>query len=213
MKLPESTTNAQLLTIMMQRLGDRKSPELRARVLFELNQRIAQLEQGPTLPWFLQSIWTFPVVGGQRSYALPGEFLRELEEGRLLIWNGSVALGESTKVGYEELPLETGLPTNYALFGESLYFGGVPDRDYTATLDHFVSSDPISDNAALVTNPWLINGFNYVSLYALRLVAQFHTQNAELAARFDLELRDAADRFWRMVETRQHINRRYQIED
>lgn len=197
---------------MMQRLGERKSPELRARLLFEMNQRIAQLEQGPTMPWFLQKVWSFQLAEGQQAVALPSDFLREMEEGRCIVRADGALLGESKKVAYEDLSLDVGPPTQYALFGESFY-SSPADRIYDCTLDYYGATLPVADNEAVVTNSWLIFAFNFVSLYTLRLVAQFHVQNAELAARFDLELRDAADRFWRLVEGRQHANREYKIED
>jgi hypothetical protein len=213
MKLSTTVTNAQVLDNMMHRLGNRTSAELRGRVLYELNNRVDLLESGPTLPWFLESVHEFSTTSGVRRYTLPTGFIREPERGRLLVSRDGVALGESEKTDYDDLCLETGEPTQYALYGEWLYLGAVPNVVYDCEWNYFSESADVVDNTQIVSNPWLINAYEVTTLMALRGVAQFQIQDMDMAMRFQGELSDAKDRFWRLVEARQHSGRSYKIED
>lgn len=212
MKLSPTVTNSDMFSNLMRRLGDRKSAELRSSVVFELNNRINALEMGPTLPWFLEGEYSFTAALGVRKYDLPSDFLREPEDGRLLISQDAVTLGEATKVDYDELTLTPGQPTQYALYGEQLVLA-TPDGEYDCTLDYFAASEEVEDNTLYVTNPWLINAYDLTTLHCLRVIAQFHIQDPDMAIRFDMEMKEAADRFWRLVEARKHAGRSYKIED
>jgi hypothetical protein len=213
MRLASSTTNAQVLDNMMHRLGNRTSAELRARVAFELNNGIDRLESGPTLPWFLEATNTFSTEEGVRRYALPSNFIREMERGRIVVSQNGAILGESIKVDYDDLALESGQPVEYALLGDWIYFGGVPNGVYDCEWNYFAESGEFTDNSQPVTNSWLINAYDLTTLLTLRAVSEFQIQDIEMAARFNAELQDPQNRFWRLVEARQHAGRFYKIED
>jgi hypothetical protein len=214
MKLEATVTNAQVLDNMMKRLGNRQAAPLRAQLVWELNRKIDELETAPTLPWFLEKEFTFDTVPQQASYDLPGDFLREYEEGCLTFSYQGALLHKCTKSAKEDLDYTSEYPTvTYALYGDKLIISPMPDEVYNCSLEYYGGSAEISDGAAPVTNAWLLNAYGWASFAALEVVASFHIQDQDMALRFAAEARRAQDAVWRMHEARQHTNRDYKIED
>jgi len=210
--------NSEVLDLMMKRLGDRKAQVLRAQVLIELNKKISQLEQGSTLPWFLEDRWNGQMVANQDYVDLPADFLREFEEGRFKVLNNEGKWSPLTRVSLEQLEEETDgvdpqLPAGYAFFGEKVYFGPVPDKAYQFKLPIYRRSNQILDDSNEVTNKWLLNFFNYVTLEVLHIVATLHTRDFTLATNINSELLSARDTYWRAVEARMHTNRDYLLDN
>lgn len=206
-------TNAQLLDLMMARLGSRQAPKLRANVLVELNHYLDDLELGPTLPWFLEDTYEFVLTIGQVAYALPDDFLREVEDGSLRISYQGQLIAQLSKSAKEDLVYEEADEIRYTLFGDELLIAPSPDVAYQCSLEYYASSEVVADNGAPVSNKWLLHAHNLVTFGALVKVARFHIQDPEMAASFSAEETAAANRLWRQHEARQHANRDYKIED
>lgn len=213
--------NSEALALIMKRLGNRNSPTLRATALEELNVKIQELELGPTLPWFLETRWEDVTVANQDYLPLPADFLREVEDGRFKIRNTTVNPStwvRLTKVSLEKMEDETDnaaaqLPLGYALFGERVYFGPLPDQAYAIKLPYFAKSPAVVDNTADITNKWLLNFFNYLTFEVIDVLAREHIRDQGLVDRNDIPLRKAKDAFWRAIEARQHTNMEYLLTD
>jgi hypothetical protein len=207
-------TNKELIDLMMARLGGRTAPALRSRLVIELNEKIRQLETGSILPWFMEDKFVGDTVANQDYVDLPADFVREVEEGRFKIKNTENKWGRLIKASYEDLEDETenydaALPEGYALFGDKIYFGPVPDLAYSFKLPYFKRTGEVIDNTSAVTNSWLLEFHHYVTLATLKVVASMHIQSAEIMQKIDPELQTAYDIFWRTIEARKHTNMEY----
>jgi hypothetical protein len=218
--------NSEVLDLMMARLGDRRAPLLRARLLIELNQKIRELEKGAVIPWFLETRYEGVTVIDQDSITVPTNFLREVEDGRFRVQNIGGAWKPLKKIPLERLerlaegwdceeqiPPENSIPLVYSLNGNRFYFAPTPDAVYPLRVQIYTRSTAIADTAVEVTNSWLLEYFNYTTLSALSIVANLHAQSMEVAQKIDKELKLAADSFWRDVEARQHVNMDYLLDN
>lgn len=211
-------TNAEMLSLMMGRLGSRTAPALRANVLKELNEKIKELEVGPIKPWFMEDLASGSTVAGQNYINLPTDFLQEVDEGRVRLQNLEgvwFPLGKGTMEQLEDefLNDEAAFPQGYALQGTRMYLGPAPDDVYAYRFQYFKKSTTILDNNTEVSNPWLVEFFNFTTLAALSTVARLHVQSMDIVTKLDAELKTAFDGFWRAVEARKHTNMDYMLGD
>jgi hypothetical protein len=213
MKLDHGVTNAEMLDNLMGRLGSRRAPPLRAALVYELNRKVDQLEAAATLPWFLEDLHIFPTVVGQQVYALPDNFLREIEEGALVLYYQGALLQQCYKVAKEDLRHVSCGEFGYTLSGSNLILSSVPQYVYEGRWDYYAASATVVDNGAAVTNAWVINAYAWITYAALEVVASFHVQDPNMAQRFAAEAKLGQDGVWRTHEARTHTNRNYMIED
>ena len=75
MKLSPSTTNRQVIDLMMARLGDRAAPKLRSNVVLEINTYVDGRELQALLPWFLIKETVLIFAPQEISKPLPDDFL------------------------------------------------------------------------------------------------------------------------------------------
>jgi hypothetical protein len=213
--------NSEVLDHMLVRFGDRKSPSLRSNLLIELNEKLRQLDQSELIPWFNEKRWETNLVATQPYLDLPSDFIREVEEGKFKIRNTNVSPNLWTplvKVSLEKLEEETenfdpALPAGYALFGKRVYFGPTPDQAYAIKLPYYGRSGSILDDAAEVTNEWLINFYNFITLDTIDLVARTKVRDEKLVNLIGNELVQAHEHMSRAIEARQHVNMDYLLTD
>lgn len=210
--------NAEFITNIMQRLGNRRSPELRANVVIELNEKIRQLDQGLSPPWFLETYSTGTTTAGVNYVNVPDGFVREVEEGRFKVQNSEGQWIPLFKMQIERLEDETenatsAFPEGYALFGSRFYLGPTPDAVYAYKIPCIIRTSPIVDNTQEATNPWILNFFNYISLETVDIVARTHIQSSEIPGKIADQLSQARVDFWRIVEARKHVNMDYLLDN
>lgn len=211
-------TNAENITLTMQRLGSRSSPTLRTQVVIEMNKTIRELERGPTKPWFMESRLTGSLIANQDYIEQPAEFLQEVEEGVFRLYDPtSTQWKPLVKRDYDYIQrvsenCKPALPKAYALHGTRVYFGPTPDRAYQYRWEAMVRSSAVVDNAAESSNPWLVEFFDLVSLLTADKIARLHIRSQEIARDLAEPIAQARDHFWRECEARQQINRNYEQE-
>lgn len=119
-------TGAELLDLLMGRLGGRSEADLRATCLLEAKMvQQTELEQGAFLPWFLiDRSQTGTIAVATRELSQPTGFIRELEEEDAIVYtNDDSVEKEIVKKGYNELRNWFGLdatgevPQNYSISG------------------------------------------------------------------------------------------------
>lgn len=214
-------TNTQALDLIMKRLGGRTSTDTRATLLLELNNKIAELERGPLKPWFLeteQTQATTPFVVGQNYIALPSDFLMEIEDADFRVQNGDGDYVSLVKVPYRRLMQETenadsGAVEGYALFGERIYLGPAPDVAYNYKFPYLAKTTAVVDDSNAITNKWLLEFFNYITLEAAFVMASEHVQSVELMNKLSAPLAAAQRAFRQEVEARIHTNMTYLLND
>lgn len=157
-------TGAQILDLLMSRLGGRTATDLRALLLIELNlAQSVTFEQGSFLPWFLDTMGTVTVTAGDRSSDMPVDFLREMDENPLVeILDSDGNYQPMTKGDYEEIRAHWGddatgtLPQDYALLGNTMQLFPKPTVSTTIRIWYKASQPAIAD-AATETSAWLVH--------------------------------------------------------
>lgn len=211
-------TNAQMLDLIMKRFGGRSSTTLRAQTLTELNEQIKQKEQGDVCPWFLKDVWTPSTTANIEYIELPADYIRDDDDANPEIRHPDTGWDKLTKVGYNRLRAETAnalaqIPEGFSIYGERAYFGPTPDAVYSFRLPYFKRTTPVVDNTSEITNKWLINFFNFITLETVDLVARLHIRDYQLVNTIQSELDQARSQFVRAVEAREHAGQTYLLGD
>lgn len=151
------------LDILMRRLGNRTSPSLRATCLDEMVLvQIEELEGMEELPWFLISEQaTTLTTPGEARIVLPTDFLREVEDDNLTIYDADgVKIADLGKVGYDEGRLQIpddadpATPTLYSILGGYVILRPTPDIEYTIRYPSYYGRQPEPEDTADSENQW-----------------------------------------------------------
>jgi hypothetical protein len=214
MRLPPSTTNKQVIDLMMARLGSRAAPKLRGNVLLEINTYIDGRETQALLPWFLTKQAELDFQAGDISHPLPLDFLRELEDDQPMVYVEGAFINQLKKAPMDALNFDgEGGPDVYALIAEEFYIAPKASSPLTVKFRYLAETIEILDDDQPVSNLWLKYAANVVTFGALRVIAGFQVQDPDMANRFAGEEQRALDGLWRANEARQHTNADYMIED
>lgn len=210
-------TNAELVTRILQRLGNRSSAELRDYAVLEVQTKIQEYELGPVLPWFLETEATLTTAAGTESVSLPADFLREVEDGALIIYDPAGDYEELRKLSLDRIRREVkgeenGFPKAYAILGDKIYLAPVPDAIYTLKLSYFKKSPAFTDSADPTTY-WCKEASNLVIFGAAAQIAAVHILNAELATALVTLEKRALDALYVATEARINTNQDFNIED
>jgi len=211
-------TNAEVLDLMMGRLGGRQAPLMRAKVLMELNNSIRELERGDIKPWFLEAVEEAAMVIAQGYVLVPENFLIEVEDGTFEVENSEGDWTELTKVTREKLREETAneddaIPEGYAIWGNRFLLGPAPDLAYNYRFDYYARTIPLVDSNAALTNSWLLEFFNYTTTEALIIVAGQHIQSSEMVMKLKAEQSKNRDQFLKEVVQREMARRTLLLTD
>lgn len=205
-------TGAQLLDMVMQRLGNRTDATLRAALAVEM--AAAQefvLEQMDFVPWFLLSENTSTTTTAtEPRLALPSDFIMEDEDGALIY---ETADGVKTLLPKDEFDYAieyfadtaVGPPQAYALVGDYFYLFPTPDAAYTINLRYFAHDTAPTDTGT--TNKWLSQAAMLLLAETGRVGASLYIQNQELAISFTEEYKRQKDLLWKKHEARMIVNR------
>lgn len=207
-----------LLQILKSRVGSRNYPDADEMLLLELElaQRDDLEANGRATPWFLYSeSATINTTIGEERIKLPGDFLREIEEGTLSIyWEELGKFVEVVRDDYDTLSAKflysaPGRPTHYALEGHYFRLFPRPDNIYTIRM-RYVQMDVspvIVDNDK--ENLWMKWAPNLLLAVAGRRFAALHLLNVNLAAVFEGEETKSWDRLVTQSVARKNTNRKF----
>ena len=210
-------TNAEIINRILRRLGNRTQQGLRQYCLLELETKIQEYEQGPVLPWFLETETTYQAVPGTEHLDLPPDFLRELEDGALWIKRtdseGADLWDPLPKHSLDRVRVaELGRPEHYALLGSKIILGPVPDLAYQFKFAYLRKSLPFADNETESTD-WLKEASNLVIFGAAAQVAATYIQNDALAGTLISLEKRALDALYLATEARNATNQDFNIRD
>jgi hypothetical protein len=207
--------NSDVLDSMLQRLGNRRNFS-RETLLIELNAKIAELERGSFLPWFLEGIWETTLSVGTRSLDVPADFLQEIENGKLELVSASGRFLYPKKRPYEVVQAawqnypEGGEPFVYALWADQVHFGPEPSSAYQLILPYFKKTLEVTDTATPVSS-WLAEAYNFIVYQTLVDISANNLKDNESAMTFSNLANSAYARLYKYNEARQHTNRDYNI--
>jgi hypothetical protein len=203
-------TGAQLLDMVMQRLGNRTDVTLRAALAAEM--AAAQefvLEQMDFVPWFLDSTVAGTATLQTESVDLPTGFLGFDEE------IGYIAYDDPTKAGLPDTYTKLlrgdadrvrtyysgyaySPPKAYWIVGMKVYLRPIPDIDYT--LQFRCSIRDVAPTDTGTTNLWLTHAAMLLLAETGRVGASLYLQNPELAVSFTEEYKRQKDLLWKKHE-------------
>jgi hypothetical protein len=216
MRLSSTTTNKQIIDLMMARLGDRAAPKLRSNVVLEINTYVDGREMQALLPWFLVKEIELVFLPQTVSTPLPADFIRELEDDQPGVYVDGLMTHQMKKAPADKMLFDNGGPPDaYALVGEEFFIAPRASAE-PATFIRFrylAETPDILDDDQPISNVWLKYAANVVTFGALRVIAGFQIQDPDMANRFAGEEQRALDGLWRANEARQHTNADYMIED
>jgi hypothetical protein len=210
-------TNKEMFDLIMQRFGNRSSTTLRATVVKELNEKIRQHEQGDILPWFMEDIWITSTAANVDYLDLPSDYIRDDDEG-YPEFSFTSGYKRAVKDGYNNLRATyanatAAVPEGFAIYGEKVYLGPTPDASYTFRLPYFKRTGEVADTTSTITNKWLLNFFNFITLSTIDLVARTHTRDQKLIDMVSVPLKDAYGLMWKAIEGRLHAGREYLLDN
>jgi hypothetical protein len=207
-------TGETMLNMLMQRLGNRTDPDLRAALLVEAMQAQSNvLEAMEYIPWFLLSENTSTTTTvNERRLALPPDFLAEDEDGALIYIDANRKENILPKDDFDYCveyfrDYSPGYPRAYALHGEYFHIFPVPNAAYTVQLRYFARDTVPTDGA--VENKWLRNAGMLLLAETGRVGAALYIQNPELAISFTEEYKRQKELLKVRNETQLHTNRDY----
>ena len=205
-------TNASVLDLAMSRLGKRASTRLRADVLLEINAAIDRLERGTFFPWFLEKTASLSFVIDDTFKAMPSDFAVEADESRpYFTLEGTVFY--LTKRFHAALQAE--VPNEirfYAILGNDLHIRKAADIAFTLSVPYYARvTGNFVDDAADISNLWLIDAKDWVIYEALTTVAAVIVQNDALAIKMTTLAQKAQRDLYVFHESRVNINQDFVV--
>lgn len=204
-----------LFALLAQRLGNRQDLIPRMATEAQLLQEV-KLERNPWTPWFLESeLATATCTVGDERLALPSDFLGEIEEESLWIYetDGVTLLGSlEPKTDYDKLlnlyP-GSGRPKRYAAVNEYFMLRPVADAAYVVKMRYYAKDAILDSN---IENKWLKYASDVVLAELGYVLASKHMQHGELAAAFQVDAQAAWTRLYNTHTAREESNRIRQME-
>ena len=198
-----------LFSLLSQRLGNRADLVSRMSTEVQLLQEVV-LEKHAWLPWFLETEMASTVtVLGEARIQLPDDFLSELEEQSLWIYDSTL---ENPYLGLDKKDFDdmivrfpgTGKPRAYALGADYFYLGPAPDDEYPLKMRYYAMDTVLDSN---IENKWLKHASDVVLAELGIVMAEKHMQHFELAQTFRKDAEVAWNRLYASHIARQEVNR------
>lgn len=211
-------TRDELIALLKARCKRSADTSLDATIVTELKFVQEQILEKPPiidkLPWFLITDWTQFTITSNVDYvavesALPG-FLLEYEDGEMQYQDPDDATswleipkaeGDRAESYYRDD--DNSYPLVYSIVGSRFIFKPTPDQNYTARTKYYARDTVLSTN---VENNWLKYAADVVLAETGKIIAGRYLVNAQLAAEFDADAKDAWKRLWDMDELRKTSN-------
>lgn len=150
-------TLVDLVSAIAARMGSRRGLEKEIRE--EMALAIRRLEDGPVKFWFLLGDTRTNITKeGEGRLPVPGNFLREFEDGALWVYTEEgirIPLIKRDNMTLAEAYPGTGLPVAYSLSGSYFRLYPMPDKEYKVDVLVYQRSDKLADG---IDNIWFHQG-------------------------------------------------------
>lgn len=205
--------NSDVLSLIMSRLGNRKSTSLRETALLELQLKVQELEKAEPLPWFLETWWTSGnvLVPGQKWLDLPADWLTGVEESEFLLTDPTdgakykVSKRTPANVELRTANADPGIPKFYYQINGTIFFGPIPDKAYTITVPYCRKSVTFFDNSTAVSD-WLKEATNAMIFSALTTIAYDVLQDNDMGQKYAGQANAAWASFKDYADSRRYQN-------
>lgn len=205
-------TRDDVVTLLALNLGNRT--DLNDAIILQMMlQQETQLEgSGRFQPWFLITERAFNTMTiGESRLALPDDFLMEVEEQGLWIFDAAGGTHELLKGSEQDLLREykdtdPGQPQAYSMAGHHITVYPAPDWEYPAFFRYAAQDQKLSTN---IENNWLKYASDLMIAVVGKEIAGKTLQNDKLAATYERDILPAWERLYRLHESRAHTNRDY----
>lgn len=190
-------TGKECLDLLMGRCN-RDSPEFRQKALLEMVLvQTDRLEKRALLPHWLitEQAEAFTEPDEPRLY-LPSDFIREVEDMRLLLVDTDGNELDMRKKGWDDALLyyddtAVGVPDVYTMRGNYIHLRPTPDDIYTVRLSAYYARQPILLDDAGFTNAWTENATGLlIGLTGIVMAGQY-MKDADLVTTFGVLAKDA----------------------
>lgn len=201
-----------VITLLNYRLGNRT--DLTERMILEMDyvQAFTLEGTGSFIPWFLASEMTTTTVGGgEERIQLPSDFLGEMEDQALWLYDADsiTPYKKLIKRDYDllvEKYIDSGIPAQYAISGDYFLIKPTPNDTYTIKMRYYASD--ISVTTGNIENKWLKHAADMLMAETGVRMAM-HIRNSSLRAEFAEEAERARQRVYVKHESLRHTNRIY----
>jgi hypothetical protein len=200
-------TRDEIIALIQYRCGDRD--DLTAKCLAELVELQERLEGNQWLPWFLEmDLALTTVLATEETFALPADFLLEVEDQRLWLVRSDGTKKKLEKRSLDQLKTRyaaTGEPVGYCVSNELVYLRPVPELTYTFEWRYFGKAASIA--GVSTETPWGKHASDLVAAELGAKIAGRHTQNPNLEAAFAGDATKAWDRLYKKHVQREEANK------
>jgi len=209
-------TNAELITSILFHVGRRMA--YRAEALAMAKSWVNMRELGNFLPWFLETESSGLVTVAEQDWiALPADFLREYDEGIMLITDADGAEQKLVKTPsldrlFSEEDDDSGFPKGYYLFRNRIYLRPIPDSIFSVRFFYHGKSTVLDDSNTEATY-WGKYADSALIFGAATIFAGTVLQNEKLARTLSSLEERAIGELMVMDEARKHAAQAYGIED
>lgn len=177
------------------------------------------LERADFKPWFLLSEFLrTTTVAGEARVALPPAFLEEQEEGNL--WIQPDAAADYTELSRDDpgiLEARYGdtpsIPVKYSIIGNYFTLFPIPDKTYPLKVRVYLSEPALTyaygseAQQAVTTNKWITYAADWTKAELGQRLCSLYIKDANTAATFAQEAKDAKQRLYVQHVAREEMNR------
>jgi hypothetical protein len=204
-----------VFALLAQRLGNRTDLDARMQSELLLLQATILEGTGAFIPWFLESEEiTLTAVIGNPNIALPADFLGEIEESPLYLYDTS-ATDIYTKLAKDDRDIlqqkhqAAGITKGYSVNASYIKLAPTPDLAYSYRWRYYAKSASPTSN---IENLWLKYAADLV-IAELGAVMAKHLQNPTLEGIFHADAQTARNRLYVKHEALANTGRSYQMGD
>lgn len=210
-------TNEELFDLILKKARRAGDTNLRSNIEDEIRQFIQKIERSPFHPWFLEKTSSGLVtVANIQTISMPSDYLLQVEDTDFFLINDDNEYCRLDRGYHEDIENQFGgqesdIPGSYDFFGDLIYFGPIPDDEYTAQFKYYQKTTLPEDNSNDVDNLWVLNAEDFfVTSIAFRLVDNY-IKDDKRARSLKGEANEARIELHKYNESRKHVNMNYKV--
>jgi hypothetical protein len=207
--------NKEIYDLVLQRVSRTGDAVLRPSLSTELMLVLQALDNSPFHPWFLVAKGDLTTTENLETVPLPADFLDLVEDSKMWLYTGltwqKLVRGYAEDIEEKFANTEPDTPVVYTIVGQDLFLGPTPDGVYNLKFKYFKSTVVPPDDTATVTNAWIKQCPDIVSLLTASRVAKYRLRNDALAKDLQTQADLLLGNLFKLNESRKHTDMDYTI--